>query len=237
MEAYISNRYYHLFKNWIGSTKGFDVNGCLNKAGNENSNIVNTSDQVAIGVVSSIPSLNEFLRPLNELPNDLYLNIVSKHKCLLHELKIRLMEIFKKNCDKYKLQYKLDVVDERMTIIKELGSEVYKLSQQDLSNIYTQKDKEECLMVDKLLPIGEKIEELINHEEELFLKDLNIQLKNKLDVINKDIIQFQSQINDIEKELKDADETSHSFIIDAIDAFKSWSKNSMDIIRAVEKAN
>ncbi|KAH8738783.1 hypothetical protein FG386_000574 [Cryptosporidium ryanae] len=245
MTEYTSNRYYHLFRNWMGVTKGFEDIGGSKVVGSgktdaendENSNFGNSDDQATIGVVSGIPPLNEFLKPLSELPNDLYLNILSRYKCLLHELKIRLAEIFKRNCDKYKLQYKLDIVDERMAIIKELGNDIYKLSPQDLSSIHTQKDKEECLMVDKLTPICEKVEELIDREEELFLMDLNEQLRSKLNSINNDIVQFQNQINDVEKELKDLDETSHTFMTDAIDVFKKWSKNSMNIIKAVEKAN
>lgn len=246
MEARVSNRYYHLFRNWVGKTGGFEVKeeskenkhrAALNCDYGSKTEAVNEETQSAVGVVSSIPSLGEFLKPLNELPNDVYLDIISRYKCLLHELKIRLIEIFKRNSDKYKLQYKLDIVDERMSIIKELGKDIFKLSPQDLSDIYTQRDKEECLMVEKLMPVGEKIEGFIDYEEESFLLDLNQQLRNRLNMLNDELIRFQNQIDKIEEELKDADETSNNFIIDAIHTFKNWSKNSMDIIRAVEKAS
>ncbi|KAK9171339.1 hypothetical protein CmeUKMEL1_10925 [Cryptosporidium meleagridis] len=257
-----ASRYHQILNQWIGKTKGFIIDE--NKDSNtiqvtgesklnrnkdidtewgrkwrfgENENDEKRREKELVGVVSSIPSLTDIIRPFGDLPNDVYMDIMSKYKCYLHELKLKLIEIFRINSEKFKIQYKLDIVDERLALVEELGQEVYKLSAADLARIHTQKDKEECLMVDRLVPVVEKAKSLIISEEEKFLLELNAKLRTNLDQLTKEFNELQAQISQVDKELKDADETSNSFIVDAIETFRKWSENAKEVIKAVERAN
>ncbi|OII73959.1 uncharacterized protein cubi_02761 [Cryptosporidium ubiquitum] len=257
-----TSRYHQILNQWIGKTKGLlvDENRDANRVqlAGESKGVVgkdielewgtkwrvkdNESDnrkneKKLIGVVSSIPSLTEIIRPFGDLPNEVYMDLMSKYKCYLHELKIRLIEIFRINSDKFKIQYKLDIVDERLALVEELGQEVYKLSAADLARIHTQKDKEECLMVDRLIPVVEKAKSLIITEEEKFLFELSSKLRTNLDQLTKEFSELQNQISQVDKQLKEADETSSSFIADAIETFRKWSENAKEVIKAVERAN
>ncbi|CUV07065.1 unnamed protein product [Cryptosporidium hominis] len=257
-----ASRYHQILNQWIGKTKGFiidenrDANTIqvageskLNKNKDsdiewgskwrfgENENDNKRGEKELVGVVSSIPSLTDIIRPFGDLPNDVYMDIMSKYKCFLHELKLKLIEIFRINSEKFKIQYKLDIVDERLALVEELGQEVYKLSAADLARIHTQKDKEECLMVDRLVPVVEKAKSLIIVEEEKFLLELNSKLRTNLDQLTKEFHELQTQISQVDKQLKDADKTSNSFITDAIETFRKWSENAKEVIKAVERAN
>lgn len=190
------------------------------------------------GVVSGVPSLVDIVRPLGgDLPNDVYLEIMSKYRCFLHELRIRLIEIFRKNSDQFKIQYKLDIVDERLALVEELGQEVYKLSAADLARIHTQKDKEECLMVDKIIPVADRARFLAVVEEEKFLLELNSKLRANLDRLGKEFSELEAQISQVDKQLREADQTSSDFVSEAIETFRKWSENAKEVIKAVERAN
>ncbi|KAJ1609549.1 hypothetical protein OIY81_2319 [Cryptosporidium canis] len=190
-----------------------------------------------IGVISAVPSVVDVVKPLADLPSSVYLDVVSRYKCLLHELKVRLIEIFRSNSNKFKIQYKLDIVDERLALVEELGQQVYKLSAADLARIHSQKDKEECLMVDKMTPVTEKAKGLIILEEEKFLLELNSKLRENLNKLNQEFTQLQEAVSQVDNQLKEANQTSNQFIVDAIDTFKKWSENARQVIQAVEKAN
>lgn len=258
-----TSRYHQILSQWIGKTKGFlvdenrDTNG-VQLAGEskgigiskdsemewgskwrvkEDESDNKKSEKKLIGVISSIPSLTDIIRPLGDFPNEIYMEVMSKYKCLLHELKIKLIEIFRINSDKFKIQYKLDIVDERLALVEELGQEVYKLSAADLARIHTQKDKEECLMVDRLIPVVEKAKSLIVTEEEKFLLELSSKLRTNLDQLIKEFSEIQRQISQVDQQLKEADESSSGFIADAIETFRKWSENAKEVIKAVERAN
>ncbi|KAH8582506.1 uncharacterized protein ELE39_001162 [Cryptosporidium sp. chipmunk genotype I] len=256
------SRYHRILNQWIGKTKGFIIDenidaNTVQVAGESKGNRNKNSDtewgskwrvgedesdnkrveKQLIGVVSSIPSLTDVIKPFGDLPNEVYMDIMSKYKCFLHELKVKLIEIFRINSEKFKIQYKLDIVDERLALVEELGQEVYKLSAVDLARIHTQKDKEECLMVDRLVPVVEKAKSLIIAEEEKFLLELNSKLRTNLDQLTKEFHELQNQISQVDKQLKEADETSSSFIADAIETFRKWSENAKEVIKSVERAN
>ncbi|KAF7457848.1 hypothetical protein HWI79_1624 [Cryptosporidium felis] len=230
------SRYHRILDQWVGGKRGLGTDE--NKGENEvQGDAASSGEKEQVGVVSGIATISDLMRPLGELPDGVYLEVLGKFRSLLHELRVRLVEIFRSNSERFKIQYKLDIVDERLILLEELGQEVYKLTPKDLAKIHATKDKEEALMVDKLTPVLEKAQALALSEEEKFLDELNKKLRSNLERLTLELVDLQTRVSEVDKQLKDADETSSLFVSDAIETFRKWSENAKGVIKAVERAN
>ncbi|OII75862.1 hypothetical protein cand_028910 [Cryptosporidium andersoni] len=210
------SRYQQILDAWIGKYLDLDNNKC-------------------VGVVSSIPKVTDLLNPLSDMDNFVYLNIMEYYQRLLAELRIRLIEVFNSTSKEYGIQYKLDVADERMLQIKELGEKVYSLNVDDIINLKKQDESDENLLIEKLIPINDIVGCVISEEENLFLKMLHSKSKCKLEKIQQRLLDSQAKLEALEDNLKNVQESSNNFVLETIETFHIWSNNATKVISAVQQ--